>query len=73
MTESTPIPILDQLQEIIDQMKCGDHTESDMATLITRDRESGILTLRSFSEGGNDSSHVLLDLIAKGLGYARVN
>ena len=67
------IRIIDELRSIIAAMENGDYTESSAATLITRDKDTGIVTIVSMTEGGIDQRHLLFAEMAKHLGYARVN
>lgn len=66
------LSIPDRLRELADKMDTGEYTESSMATVITKCKETGIVTIVSMTEEGIDDSRELFNSMAKCLGYARI-
>jgi hypothetical protein len=63
--------IVDQLQNLVREMDSENFTEMAMATLILKDKATGIPTLISLTEHGIDQERTLFDLMATTLGYER--
>ena len=61
-------PIIDQLRTLVSAMEIGDYTEADMLCVITRCKETGLLTISSTTEHAIDDKHELFREMAKLMG-----
>lgn len=68
-------PIPDQIGRLVREMERNEWSDLDAAILITRDRETGMLTFVHMTETGIDEDKLLFNAAATALGYAlkRVN
>lgn len=66
-------PIVEQLEELVRQMKAGEYSEADEAVLITSDKETGLLTMSCLTEYGVDEKRHLFHRMARTLNYVRIN
>lgn len=65
-------PIVDQLQGLITEMRSDEWSEVDMATVVTRDKNTGVMTIVAMTETGLDPSNMLFDAMAHAMLYAKV-
>lgn len=69
---SMPVPVIDQLRQLVDLMEHGPCPDYNMVTIITQNSDTGHVSITSLTPYGNDGDHLLFDSMARCLGYGKV-